>query len=245
MPERWKKSVYVNAALSTLLIFTLTSCRERKVSGVDQNEKKAQVAPVFDHGNGRGSFGCMSIAPPSFLSEEEAFQVIQEEVKKYGISFEKEGLTIESVKLPETKYYLRPEEKIENYKEDGDIIDSSKIGDLKLDGYDGGKKIGFEFVSKEDYDSWHVEEGIRSSVEDFDFLSTAAILRDGLEKDNGEASIGVFYNPMVMLSKEELKLGDEDRDWEGMAVKVNDMGKNELRMQVKDFLEWLKAQGII
>lgn len=140
---------------------------------------------------------------------------------------------------------LRPEKKIENYKDDGGIIDSSKTGDLKLDGYDSGKKIGFEFISKEDYDSWHVEEGIYSSVEDFDFLSTAAILRDGLEKDNEEASIGVFYNPMVRLSEDELKLGDEDRDWEGMAVKINDMGKDELKMQVKDFLEWLKAQGII
>lgn len=135
IPKRWKKSAFVNAAFSTLLIFTLTSCRGREVSGTSQVERKALVAPVFDHGNGRGSFGCMSIAPPSFLSEEEAFQVIQEEGKKYGISFEREGLNIENVKLPETKYFLKPEEQVEgfdSFKDKGGVIDSSKTGDLKL-----------------------------------------------------------------------------------------------------------------
>ncbi|MDF2673838.1 MAG: hypothetical protein K0R09_2103 [Clostridiales bacterium] len=248
VPERWKKSLYVNAALSSLLIFTLTSCREGEVSGKSQTEKNALVAPVFDHANGRGSFGCMSISPPSFLSEEEAFQVIQEEGKKFGISFEKEGLNIENVSIPETKYFLKPEEQVEgnkSYKDNGGVIDSSKTGDLKLDGYDSVKKIGYEFVSREDYDNWKVEEGIYSSVQDFDFLSTANLLRDGLLKNNGEASIGVFYNPMVNLSREELRIEDEDRDWEALDAKVKSMGEDELRKQVKDFLEWLKAQGIM
>lgn len=248
MPDRWKKSLYVNAALSSLLIFTLASCRGRELSGTEQTEKKPLVAPIFDHGNGRGSFGCMSISPPSFLSEEEAYQVIQEEGKKYGISFDKEGLNIENVRIPETKYFLKPEKQVEgnkSFRDKGGVISSSKTGDLKLDGYDGVKKIGYEFISREDYYSWKVEEGIHSSVEDFDFLSTANLLRDGLEKNNGEASIGVFYNPMVSLSREELRIEDEDRDWDALAAKVKGMGEDELRKQVKDFLEWLRAQGVI
>lgn len=245
LPDRWKKSVYVNTALSSMLIFTLTSCREREVSGTNEVERKALVAPVFEHGNGRGSFGCMSIAPPSFLSEEEAYQVIQEEGKKYGISFEGEGLEIDNVKIPETKYYLKPEESIQGYKENGGVINSTKKGSLKLDGYNSAEKIGFEFISKEDYNSWHIEEGVWSSVEDFDFLSTAKLLRDGLENKNGEASIGVFYNPMERLSEDELKLDNENRDWDAMEVKVKQMAEENLRKQVKDFLEWLKAQGIM
>ena len=39
----------------------------------------AVVAPVFEHGKGRGIAGCIVVAPPVFLSEEEALQVISEE----------------------------------------------------------------------------------------------------------------------------------------------------------------------
>lgn len=247
LPNRWKKNVYVSTALSSLLIFTLTSCREKEASGTNITEKEAMVAPVFDYGSGRGSFGCMSIAPPSFLSEEEAFQVIQEEGKKLGINFKREGLELEGVKIPETKYFLKPEDggDSDSIKDKGSTIDSSKNGDLVLDGYDDEKKIGFEFVSKEDYDSWHVEEGIHSSVEDFDFISTAKVLRDGLENKNGEASIGMFYNPMERLSEAELKLVPLNNDWDGMEAKVKGMAEDNLRKQVRDFLEWLKAQGIM
>lgn len=248
LPDRWKKNLYVGTALSSLLVFTLTSCGKSKTSGTNLTEKEAGVAPVFDYGNVRGSFGCMSIAPPSFLSEEEAFQVIQEEGKKYGINFEQDGLEIENVDIPETKYFLKPENEKEGsspFGEKGGAIDSSKTGNLKLDGYDDMKKIGFEFVSKEDYDSWHVEEGLRSSVDDFDFLSAAKVLREGLANKNGDTSIGVFYNPMERLPKEELKLNSENRDWNAMEVKVKQMAEDNLRKQVKDFLEWLKAQGIM
>lgn len=248
LPHRWRKNVYVGTALSSLLIFTLASCGKSQVTESNTTEKEAMVAPVFDHGSGRGSFGCMSIAPPSFLSEEEAFQVIQEEGKKYGISFERDGLEIENVKIPETKYFLKSEDgngENSNFEKNGGAVDSSKSGDLKLDGYDDIKKVGFEFVSKEDYDSWHVEEGVRSSVDDFDFLSTAKILRDGLEGKNGGSSIGVFYNPMEMLSKDEINPSDENREWAALEVKVKQKAEDNLRKQVRDFLEWLKAQGIM
>lgn len=248
LPDRWKKNVYVSAALSSLILFTLTSCRESEVTDTNLTEKEAKVAPVFDHGNGRGSFGCMSIAPPSFLSEEEAFQVIQEEGKRYGINFERSGLDLKDVDIPETKYFLRPEEVKEGTKsiwDKGGVIDSSKAGDLKLDGYDSEKKIGYEFISKEDYDNWHVEEGIHSSVEDFDFLSTANILRDGLENRNQDTSIGVFYNSMEMLPMDEINRAREKGDFDGMEARVKGMAEDNLRKQVKDFLEWLKAQGIM
>lgn len=248
LPNRWKKNVCITTALSSLLMLTLTSCKEGEVTGSNITEKEAMVAPIFDYGSGRGSFGCMSIAPPSFLSEEEAFQVIQEEGKKYGINFNKDGLELKNINIPETKYFLKPEEVKEgssSFKEKGGIIENIKIGDLKLDGYDDEKKIAFEFVSREDYDNWHSEEGVWSSVQDFDFLSVASALRNGLENSNGHLSIGVFYNPMERLPENELKQGTESNDWDAMEARIKDMAEDNLRKQVKDFLEWLKAQGIM
>ncbi len=246
LPNRWKKNIYVNAALSSLILFTLSSCRGKETGGTSITEKEAMVAPVFDHGGGRGSFGCMSIAPPSFLSEEEAYQVIQEEAKKHGISFERNNLELEGVEIPETKYYLKSEEgDTGSYKDKGGVIDSSRKGDLTLDGYDEEKKIGFEFISSEDYENWHVDEGIRSSVDDFDFLSTARLLRDGFLDKNSDASIGVFYNPMESVPRDELGKDLDNIDWEALEKRVKQSAEDNLRKQVKDFLEWLKAQGIM
>jgi hypothetical protein len=241
LPERWKNSVYVGTALSTLLLFTLTSCVKREVSG----GKSAAVAPIFEHGSGRGSFGCVSVAPPSFLSEEEAYQVIQEEGRKYGITFEKNGLEIENVKIPETKHYANFEANEGEDSKESPLVNSSRNGDLMLDGYDGLKKIGYEFISTNDYDAWQVKQNMFSTVESYDFLSAARILRNGLERKTGENTVGVFYNPMTQMSPEEMQEIREQTDWALAEAKVKALAKGDLREQVKDFLEWLKSQGIV
>ncbi|MFL0270013.1 hypothetical protein [Candidatus Clostridium radicumherbarum] len=231
LPNRWKNNIYAATALSTLLMITLSACdnTEKAVNKNGTLEKKALVAPIFEHGSGRGSFGCDSVAPPSFISEEEAFQVIQEEAKNYGISFDKSGLQLKNINLPYTNLY--PEPKNTN----GKAIVSTHMGSLKLDGFDEAKKIGFEFVSQIDYREWQKNQGMFSTVETYDFLSAAKVLRDGINENHGDTSVGVFYNPMispqygVILKDVEAKLKAEE----------------ELKQQVKDFFEWLKAQGII
>lgn len=80
-----------------------------KKATFNEKEKNTLVAPIFEHGSGRGSFGCDSVAPPSFISEEEAFQVVEEEAKNYGISFEKPGKELKNIKLPDTNLYPNPE----------------------------------------------------------------------------------------------------------------------------------------
>lgn len=241
IPERWRNNTYVLAALSTLLMLTLTGC-ESKGTSSEPSSSKAAVAPIFEHGSGRGSFGCSSVAPPSFLSEEEAFQVIQEEAKVYGINFKRDGLDLTNVNLPETKYYLKPEKEDKDYKSDGGVINSKQTGDLRLDGYDAEKKVAYEFISTIDYESWKVKEGIQSSVSDYDFISTANLLKEGLSKKNGDNTIGIFYNPMTMMSWEEIKA---EKDFKIAEEKTKERAREELRKQVRDFLEWLTAQGII
>jgi hypothetical protein len=243
LPDRWKSNAYVGIAFSALLMVTLSACETKDINQPNTNmqSKEAKIAPVFEHGKGRGSFGRSSVAPPSFLSEEEAFQVIQEEASKYDIDFKKEALLLSKVPIPETKLYL----KSETYNEDGGTINSTKTGSLKLDGFDEEKKIAFEFVSRDDYEEWKVNQGVGSSVDDYDFLSTAKLLQKGLKNKNHDTSIGIFYNPMEMLSEEQRKELTDTNNWQAAEVKVKEIAGEQLRMQVKDFLEWLKAQGIM
>jgi hypothetical protein len=60
----------------------------------------AIVAPLFSHGDGRGATGCVVSAPPVFLSEEEALQIITEELSRHGLSFANRNITVDSVKPP-------------------------------------------------------------------------------------------------------------------------------------------------
>ena len=60
----------------------------------------AVVAPLFEHGEGRGVTGCVAVSPPVFLSEEEALQVITEELGRHGLSFPERNLEIDSVRPP-------------------------------------------------------------------------------------------------------------------------------------------------
>lgn len=242
LPERWKDNLYVSTALSTLLLITLSACTPKQTSDSSPKNNKYSIAPIFEHGNGRGSFGCSSVAPPSFLSEEEAFQVIQEEGEKYNISFEKDGLELKNIRLPETKYYLKPEESNSSFKQNGGSINSTRKGDLFLDGYDAQKKIGYEFISTDDYEEWQVKQNTRSTVDDYDFLSTAKLLKEGISKKNDEVSVGIFYNPMTSLSPEQLH---NQTDFKILEDKLKNLAKEDLRKQVKDFLQWLKAQEII
>lgn len=234
LPQRWKGNFYVGAAFSTLILFSLTACAKSGSGGTSGNEGEGTTTAIFQHGDGRGSFGCVSVAPPAFLSEEEAFEVIHEEMKSYNIKLEKNGLTLKGVKVPETKYYLYDS-----------TINSTKKRDLELDGYDKEKKIAFEFVSREDYSDWQVDQEIRSSVDDYDFLSTAKLLQIGLEKEDAETKIGVFYDPMSRLSEDEMKEVSESGNWSALEKRAKDVAREDLKKQVKDFIEWLKAQGIV
>jgi len=245
LPERWKSSSRTLIALSALLGLMLGGCKPSTDAVLDpdkendgksggENTRRVEwIAPIFEHGDGRGSFGCVSVAPPAFLSEEEALDVIRAEAESMGIILGAEILKFENVRIPETKFYLSEKNK----------VDSSKKGDLVLDGYDDSKNIAVEFVSQDDYSNWRVKEGVESSVSDYDFLSAAKILRDGLDGKVRDYVVGVFYDPMPELTEEEI--WDESISFEEKEAMLKERSKELLRNQVRDFLEWLKGQGII
>ena len=165
--------------------------------------------------------------------KEEAFDLICQEAQKYGIIFKEKGPVLDDVKIPETLYYLNANQKVEG----------SRNGSLELDGYDEEKNVGFEFISEVDYEEWHVEQGIRSSVDDYDFLSTVKILAEGMEGKTDGLTVGVFYNPMPQFTEEEIR--DENSDWEQKQALIRERAVEQLREQVKDFLEWLKGEDYL
>lgn len=261
VPRRWARNPVVLTALSLVLSAGLTACGTASDSilpdsnsapaasdasgasnspssgnstiSVASTEDSSQDSandptpldiPIFAHGTGRGSYGCESVAPPVFLSEEEAMQVIEEECAAQGIDLS--GQKTISGTFPATS--TLPE------AISGGASDQTYTGDLSLDGYSDDLGIGVEFVSTDDILDWKTDTGMAATVEEFDLKGTAQRLADCT------GNVAVFYDPTA----------DNDLDFTGSneesyVESSREQSLEELRAQVRDFLQWLKAQGVI
>lgn len=261
VPRRWARNPVVLTALSLVLSAGLTACGTASDSILpDSNSAPAasdalgasnssssgnstiSVAsaedstenfagdpatldiPIFAHGTGRGSYGCESVAPPVFLSEEEAMQVIEEECAAQGIDLT--GQKTISGTFPATS--TLPE------AISGSESDQTYTGDLSLDGYSEDLGIGVEFVSTDDILDWKADTGMAATVEEFDLKGTAQRLADCTD------NVAVFYDPTADDYREFTGSNEES-----YVENSKEQSLEELRAQVRDFLQWLKAQGVI
>lgn len=229
VPRRWQTNPVVLSALAGLCVVML-GCRNGQASA----SSAPRVAPVFQHGTGRGSFGCDSVNPPVFLSEDEARQVVVEEAKRQGVSFSAPG--------PELSDVLTT-----TYNRTGADI-TTKKQPLALDGKDTARKVYFEFVSTDDLMKW--EEPPMLSCYDHNSLGAAKTLRTKLQKTKSDGTYAVFYDPFVKIDMDKAKKDDQGRlDWDAWLdmrdTQGKQMAKDELRAQVQDFIKWLKTQGVI
>ncbi len=208
IPTRWQTNPAVLTALASVTMLSATG-----LSGCGQ--RIAGVAPLFQHGNGRGTFGCVVVNPPVCLSEDEARQIVNDEVKRLGISFED----------PAKRGWL------------------AAIASDPYDGIDREHGISYVFVSS--------EEGMSpsmSTVSQSDTLTRAQHLAESIRID-GTRAVAVFYDPMAHGTAVR-KAGKID--WEATWKHRQETRKagqaaarEQLREQVKDFVAWLKAQGIM
>lgn len=223
VPERWRGNKAVIAALTGLCLLS-ASYHAQATKNVKSTPTR--IAPVFQHGDGRGSFGCEAINPPVVLSEAEARQVIIEEAKRSGIVFNQKDVELPSVKIQlEVDMSLYPEGKTEV---------------LKLDGKDTKRNIGFEYVSMDDTELWQAaSNGTAHTVEP---LKAAKLLRKQLATGKPRGTYGVFYDPFVRPKSADSRNQNVTEISEYDASKAS---KEELRAQVRDFIKWLKVEGVI
>ena len=246
VPRRWARNPVVLTALGLVLSAGLTACGTASQSILPDNSAPAASdetgasnqpssdhssndpatldIPIFAHGTGRGSYGCMSIAPPVFLSEEEAMQVIAEECAAQGIDIS--GQKTISGTFPATSTLP--------IAISGSNADKTYAGELELDGYSEALGIGVEFVSTQDIIDWQADTEIDATVEQYNLKGTAQRLADCTD------NVAVFYDPASADYKDFSGSNEESYVENGKEKSLE-----ELREQVRDFLQWLKAQGVI
>ena len=198
MPRRWKGKAFVAIAFS---LFAINGCA-------------SNIAPIFIHGEGLGSIGCIVVSPPIFISEETARQVIIKELKKENISFDKKDVSINAIINNEYK--------------------------LVLDGLDTKNNLGYEFISKDDAYSISPKHGSYSSVTDYNTKAAAENIRRKLQEYD-KIKVVVFYDPIIYKRTRIFspKMHDE------VEQQALNESKELLRLQVKDFIAWMKKTNFL
>ncbi|HBL85181.1 MAG: hypothetical protein A2Y17_01425 [Clostridiales bacterium GWF2_38_85] len=94
LPSRWQHNKAVIAAITALTAISLASCESTIRTYSETSDGSlvyigpSAVAPIFEHGKGTGALGCEVVAPPAFMSEQEALAIIKNEARKAGIDLD-------------------------------------------------------------------------------------------------------------------------------------------------------------
>ena len=226
------------------------------------------VAPLFIHGEGTGSIACMMVVPPVFMSEQEALAVIKNIAEDAGLNFSavpprytatqnkgtdpngwinedyvlgdgRVGLDLYDSENQVAVAYISMREAVLNYVDQGVPRISStsfhprELAKLTTEDFarqKGDINIG---VLYEPGKSWEGEEEQRLYEE---YRTKMNEVYEKYINENGEfideERIEEYYNEL-----------NEVREEYEEAVKV--IIAENLRAQVRDFIEWLQGQGII
>jgi hypothetical protein len=228
-PLAWLRRPQIAFTAGTLLVGSL-SCTTpfgNDITEFPPVAGHAVVAPLFGHGEGRGSVGCVSVSPPVFLSEEEALQIITEELAKYGVQLTQNNVTWSDAGIPQ--------------RQELDSGQYTLTGDTKplvVDRLDPNRHIAVEFVGTAEFQ----DNGgpiPNASVQTLDLKETAKWVDAQVQQKGPEAMyFAAFYDPVTNV---------EAASWESYERKLPlavQESKEHLRQQVQDFANWLQAQGV-
>lgn len=203
----------------------------------------ALVAPVFEHGAGRGAIGCVVSNPPVFLPEDEAMAVIMDELAKHGVTFAKRHVALMDVVIPKRIESFR----VVNGQAREEIKESAEEGrTLILDGLDEERNVAVEFVSENEYvNLGGAQSG--STVMSYNMLGVARSVSMQVKKDSQKPiKLGVFYDPLTTYLRDAVPKEEWERDPEAAWKKAREASlarsRELLRQQAQDFVAWLKEQ---
>jgi hypothetical protein len=250
MPKTWQANKLM---VTAMISFSLSACKGQtdKPSNttpieqgvVDKTNKtdttvikqeSAKIAPIFVHGDGVGASGCIMIAPPVYLSEGEALKIIIDELKKGGLSFS-DKFEGDSIQIKRKKIVYKENKNVEKMSDR--YTDTVEVKGLYPDIYNKELNMIIEFVSINDYEAYGDEEMNWSSVSSYHIKSVAEKIQTSF-KENGKYNSVVFYDPVGWADR------DKRGDWDEMKKDGRKKAVEMLKLQVADFIEWLKKENL-
>jgi hypothetical protein len=298
LPAAWaarKELAGAAALLMTAAMAAGSSCKPGRVN-MQGKDLAGMVAPVYRHGGGSAAMGCVVVTSPVFLSEDEAREVIIQELARSGIHVDRQDVSMDSMEIDvchetcvsgDKSLLIWPYTRCDSIRMDDDGEDTKwtysghlSREPLKVDGIDSAKKVAFEYVSGDDYillrmlepEAYCGEpEGV-SRVYGYSLYNVAQGLSEHLRGTDQDYYVGIFYDPITLIKDDPYSrvrkynnhLWREVEDLSGGNKTLRDLetnieqkaheyktrskraeSKRLLRLQVRDFANWLKAQGAI
>ena len=189
-----------------------------------QVKTATRVAPLFFHGSGKALLALEETDSPVFLSDAEACEVIAEEARTADIAF---SVVNRLLAIPGSR----------------DGIRATQGRSLTLDGTDASRKISFAFISVADANAARRKLIPGSSIEEIEIRDYADSLRQRVAEAGPEGTFAIFYDPVITLSEVIPHLTESEAATVDLADQARQMARKELRRQVRDFLDWLKAKN--
>ncbi len=231
-------------------------------AGQQVSRAMAVVAPLLEEAlthDGRGSFGCVAVSPPTFMPEDEALALIREELEAAGLRL-KEGVELENVPGPTQE----PMEMREIKGSDGEIrVEPRRVWGsgrslgqrtIRFDWADVDRAVYVDYLARRDHRAW---KGLLGGTADyFDFPELAQEVAGAYADYSAERDtwFGVFFDPLADsgvvkvdlqgLTPEQERLADRERGNKWKTVK-GEKGRERLRAQVRHFVEFLRQEGVL
>lgn len=218
-----------------------------KVPVTNKTDAAYRIAPVFCRGNGIGFIGCIVVTPPTFIGEDSARWIIEDEFGRENIFFDNNDVRIMdeqqhciTLDLFEEEAGLGQKFYDENPGKDGKP--------LTIDGFNKEFNLGYIYISKNDFEDI-VSNPQSGSVMEWNTKEVAMYMRDRMEK-TGKLNAVVFYDPIGYIESDESDKSNDNfvREEIGNLVrqmKASKKSEELLRQQVKDFLEWAEYEGLL
>jgi hypothetical protein len=223
---------------------------EEKKADAQPTRPVTLVAPFQGFGqerDGRGTFGCVAVNPPSFLAEDEAMEIIRKELEAAGLKLKEFG-ELHGIEMP-------VEEEFRGQRDEENPRFSP--ADFSFDFADTEKSVFIEYLSKRDHQRWAGTSF--STVQAYDFPEVAQTFSTSLQKFKADKRtvFAIFFDPLPSpdrewvettgLTKEQANLAQEESRKADQAARDNlqAQGHEKLRAQVRNFIEFLRKQGIV
>ena len=213
----------------------------------------AVVAPMLEEAldqDGRGSFGCISVCPATFMPEDEALELIRTELEAAGLRLQ-EGVELDNVMAPVQK----PEDaKLPSGPRDWEKGNELGPRPVRFDWADPERAVYVDYLAQRDYRAW---QGRGVSLDNsFDFAALARKVAEayGQHPATNKTIFGVFFEPLADPGVADPKLeglsSEQARraSWEYERMKAaveGEKSRDKLRRQVRHFVEFLKNEGVV
>ncbi len=227
-------------------------------------EATSLVVPFLDESmeyDGRGSFGCVAVNPPTFLAEDEALELIQQELRAAGFDLE-ESIVLEGAQAPETPPVAETDSDVPNVLERGapKTIDPQHF---LFDFADRKRGLYIEYLSRSDYNDWSDDGAMRSTVQRYDFTAASRKAAETFRswKSPKPVTFGILFDPLASLDHLDFEyyqwtrqgLTDEQKALVMQLAKPSRLPRNEaataekarekLRDQIRHLINHLKKEG--